>query len=309
MRKLVFMMMSSLLLFVQCKKDNEDYGAEEMVPVRLEVPLDKSRSDFSDLFPFGKISWGNGVNVEYAYLAVPYALEFCDVSMGYYTQHLGIMFEMEAKVNEKMDKLVFEGNVYTHALTDKTSCTMYYFGNNGRGGSNVITYNKKIIDNNIIGKKISFNRQTGSIDELGNYHLAKALVKVKKNVDEKGNPISYDLTIESFKTMTSLALLDLERVTKLEGSAARLKSYTIKWTDDYVFEETYEYDTLAYIDVSGNVGKKSLIALLPTKESVTLECRKGKYEFTEGIKSNQVYLGGKGESIEEAEPLKWGAPY
>lgn len=308
MRKLVFMMMSSLLLFVQCKKDNEDYGAEEMVPVRLEVPLDKSRSDFSDLFPFGKISWGNGVNVEYAYLAVPYALEFCDVSMGYYTQHLGIMFEMEAKVNEKMDKLVFEGNVYTHALTDKTSCTMYYFGNNGRGGSNVITYNKKIIDNNIIGKKISFNRQTGSIDELGNYHLAKALVKVKKNVDEKGNPISYDLTIESFKTMTSLALLDLERVTKLEGSAARLKSYTIKWTDDYVFEETYEYDTLAYIDVSGNVGKKSLIALLPTKESVTLECRKGKYEFTEGIKSNQVYLGGKGDSIEEAEPLKWGAP-
>ena len=308
MRKLVFMMMSSLLLFVQCKKDNEDYGAEEMVPVRLEVPLDKSRSDFSDLFPFGKISWGNGVNVEYAYLAVPYALEFCDVSMGYYTQHLGIMFEMEAKVNEKMDKLVFEGNVYTHALTDKTSCTMYYFGNNGRGGSNVITYNKKIIDNNLFGKKISFNRQTGSIDELGNYHLAKALVKVKKNVDEKGNPISYDLTIESFKTMTSLALLDLERVTKLEGSAARLKSYTIKWTDDYVFEETYEYDTLAYIDVSGNVGKKSLIALLPTKESVTLECRKGKYEFTEGIKSNQVYLGGKGDSIEEAEPLKWGAP-
>lgn len=308
MRKLVFMMMSSLLLFVQCKKDNEDYGAEEMVPVRLEVPLDKSRSDFSDLFPFGKISWGNGVNVEYAYLAVPYALEFCDVSMGYYTQHLGIMFEMEAKVNEKMDKLVFEGNVYTHALTDKTSCTMYYFGNNGRGGSNVITYNKKIIDNNIIGKKISFDSQTGSIDELGNYHLAKALVKVKKNVDEKGNPISYDLTIESFKTMTSLALLDLERVTKLEGSAARLKSYTIKWTDDYVFEETYEYDTLAYIDVSGNVGKKSLIALLPTKESVTLECRKGKYEFTEGIKSNQVYLGGKGDSIEEAEPLKWGAP-
>jgi hypothetical protein len=308
MRKLVFMMMSSLLLFVQCKKDNEDYGAEEMVPVRLEVPLDKSRSDFSDLFPFGKISWGNGVNVEYAYLAVPYALEFCDVSMGYYTQHLGIMFEMEAKVNEKMDKLVFEGNVYTHALTDKTSCTMYYFGNNGRGGSNVITYNKKIIDNNIIGKKISFNRQTGSIDELGNYHLAKALVKVKKNVNEKGDPISYDLTIESFKTMTSLALLDLERVTKLEGSAARLKSYTIKWTDDYVFEETYEYDTLAYIDVSGNVGKKSLIALLPTKESVTLECRKGKYEFTEGIKSNQVYLGGKGESIEDAVPLKWGAP-
>ena len=48
-----------------------------------------------------------------------------------------------------------------------------------------------------------------------------------------------------------------------------------------------------------------MIALLPTKESVTLECSKGKYEFTEGIKSNQVYLGGKGESIDDALPLKW----
>ncbi len=308
MRKIIFIMMSSLLLFVQCKKDNVDSGAEEMVPVRLEVPLDNSRSDFSDLFPFGKISWGNEMGKEYVYLTVPYALEFCDVSMGYYTQHLGIMFEMEAEVNEKMDKLVFEGNVYTYALSDKSSCTIYYFGNNGHGGSNVTTYNKKVMDNNIIGKKISFDSQTGSLDELGNYHLAKAVVKVKKNVNEKGAPISYDLEIESFKTMISLALLDLERVTKLEGSAARLKSYTIKWTEDYVFEETYEYDTSAYINVRGNVGKKSLIALLPTKESVTLECRKGKYEFTEGIKSNQVYLGGKGESIEEAEPLKWGAP-
>ena len=305
MRRIVFVMMTSLLFFVQCKKGNVDPSAEEMVPVRLEVPLDKSRSDFSDLFPFGKISWGNENGMEYVYLTVPYALEFCDVSMGFYTQYLGIMFEMQAEVNEKMDKLVFEGNVYTYALANKDYCDMYYFGNGGKVGGNVTTYYKQLTDRNIIGKKMTFSYQTGDVDDLGNYHLAKAYVKVKKNVDDKGAPISYDLEIESFKTITSLALLDLEGETKLEGTAARLKSYTIKWTENYVFEEIYEYDTTAYINVRGNVGKKSLIALLPTKESVTLECSKGNYEFTEGIRSNQIYLGGKGESLDDALPLKW----
>lgn len=306
MRKfLLFIMVSSLLLFTRCKKDNESPSAEETVPVRLELPIDKTRSDFSDLFPFGKISWGNNKKMEYVYLTVPYALEFCDVSMGNYIQYLGIMFEMQAEVNEKMDKLVFEGNVYTYALADKKYCEMYYFGNNGKSGGNVTTYYKQLTDRNIIGKKMTFSNQTGDIDDLGNYHLAKAYVKVKKNVNDKGTPISYDLEIESFKTITSLALLDLEGETKLEGTATRLKSFAIKWTDDYVFEEIYEYDTSAYINVRGNAGKKSLITLLPTRESVTLECSKGKYEFTEGIRSNQVYLGGKGESIDDALPLKW----
>ena len=53
MRKfLLFIMVSSLLLFTRCKKDNESPSTEETVPVRLELPIDKTRSDFSDLFPF-----------------------------------------------------------------------------------------------------------------------------------------------------------------------------------------------------------------------------------------------------------------
>ena len=39
MRKIVFMMMLSLLLFTQCKKENVGTNAEEMVPIRLEVPI------------------------------------------------------------------------------------------------------------------------------------------------------------------------------------------------------------------------------------------------------------------------------
>ena len=64
MRKLVFVMVAMFLLF-SCNKDEEDYNIKEdvMVPVRLEVPLDKTRSDFSDFFPSGKINWGNANNV------------------------------------------------------------------------------------------------------------------------------------------------------------------------------------------------------------------------------------------------------
>ena len=304
MRKIVFMMMLSLLLFTQCKKENVGTNAEEMVPIRLEVPMDKSRSDFSELFPSGKICWGNDKNVEYVYLAVPYALDFCDVSMGYYTQHLGILFEMKADVEERMDKLVFEGRIHTNALARKDNCMIYYFGNNGNGGvgTNVTTYYKKISDVNIIGKKITFDKQTGSLEKIGDYHLAKAFVKVRKNVDDSGNIISYDLSIESFTSITSFAMLDLDRMTKLEGSAAKLKSFTLMWTEDYVFEEIYEYDSVGSIDVSNNEGRKCLISLLPTKESVALECIRGKYEFVDGIKSNQVYLGKNGGVLEWVRP-------
>ena len=300
MRKILFMIMLSLLLFTQCKKDNVETDTEEMVPIRLEVPLDKSRTDFSELFPFGKINWGNGKNIEYVYLVVPYAVEFCDVSMGYYVQHLGVMFEMEAEVHETMDKLVFEGRILPESLNKKDNCMIYYFGNNGNGGTgtNVTTYYKQLADKYIIGKKITFDKQTGSVEDLGNYHLAKALVSVKKNVDEKGKPISYDLAIESFTTINSLALLDLDRVYVLEGTAARMKSFTLKWTEDYVFEEIYEYDPYGYIDVENNVGKRCLISLLPTEKNVSLQCFKGEYEFVDGIKSNWVYTGQGGGALE-----------
>lgn len=310
MRKVVYMMMSLFLLFTQCKKENIDEDEKSFVPIRLEMTLDKSRSDFSDLFPLGKISWGNDNNVEYIYLAVPKAIDFFDITMGYYTQHLGVLFEMKAELLDKMDKLVFYGEIDPDALKSKEYCTMYYFGNNGKAekGTNVTNYYHYISNKHIVAKKMSFDKQNGNIDDLGDYHLAKASVKVKKNVDENGVITSFDLEMESFTTITSLALLDLEGETRLEGSATRLKSFTVKWTSDYVFEEIYEYDTLGYIDVTANVGERSLISFLPTEESVTLECTKGRYEFAKGIKSNQVYLGGKGESINEALPLEWSKP-
>lgn len=309
MRKLVFVMVAMFLLF-SCNKDEEDYNIKEdvMVPVRLEVPLDKTRSDFSDFFPSGKINWGNANNVEYVYFAVPNAFDYYDMSIKQ-AFSLGVLFPMKAEVSGKEDKLVFEGEIYASTIIQKDNCMVYYFGSNGNSTTKNVTdtYNE-VLEKKLVAKKVTFDKQTGSMDELGDYHMAKASVKVRMNKDANGNVASYDLTIGSFTTLTSIAMLDLEGVTKLEGSAAKLKSYTLEWVEGTGFCEKYEYDSLGYIDVSNNVGKKSLIALLPTKKDVALECSKGRYDFVGGIMQNKFYLGKNGNSIEEAMPLTWKKP-
>lgn len=307
MKKIMLMMILSVLLFTQCKKDDGDSVVENdaPIPIKLEISLNKTRTDFSELFPFGKINWGNADNVECIYLAVPYAVEYCDVSMGFYTQYLGVLVELKAEVNEKKDKLVFYGEVGNNIIMPTGYYTAYYFG----GRENVVdSVYTKLSKNHIIGKKIMFDSQMGSIDELGNYHLAKADVKITRNVDAIGRVQSYDLSIESFTSKNSIALLDLEGVTELKGSAVKLKSFSVRWNEDYVFEEEYEYDSTYVMSVNSDVKSKFFLSLLPTKESVTLECAKGIYEFPNGIESNQVYIGGNGNSIEDVKPLRWRKP-
>lgn len=307
MRKVILMMMSSILLFAQCEKDNGDFEVEndKPIPIRLEVSLDKSRSDFSDLFPYGKINWGNESGMEYIYLAIPYAIEYGDINQPQYTQHLGILLEMRAEVSGKKDKILFYGEVERYINMSSGSYVAYYLGKLGKGlGNKYLRLGK----NYLIGKKMTFSYQDGSVENLGILHLAKAYVRIIRHLDETGMPVSYDLSMESFETITSIALLDLEGETQLKGTAMQMKSFSVEWTEDYEFEEKYEYDTLWFRDVKGNVGKKSLITLFPTGESVTLECSKGKYEFPNGIKRNTLYVGGNGNNLEEARPLKWIKP-
>ena len=141
---------------------------------------------------------------------------------------------------------------------------------------------------------------------MGNYHIAKIKVIAVPIKDKDGVIQRFELEAEELHNINSVAKLDLTGETTLRGTASELQSFTLLWnTSTNTFDEIIECVPGATIDVRGNAGKKSLITLLPTRESVTLECSKGKYEFTEGIKSNQVYLGGKGESIEDALPLKW----
>lgn len=311
MKKILLVLMSLLVLFTRCKKNDEEFvdDSNTLVPVRLEIPLNGSRTSFSSLFPNGEIKWGNKNKVECIYLATPRAYSYYSMKEEK-LKYLGLLFEMRADVEEYTDKIVFYGQVYKGSMVNLEYCTAYYFGNNGDApqGSNVTDITTKMVDIHLTGKKISFDKQTGNIDDLGDYHLAKANVKVYKR-KTVNNLYLYDLEMESFTTMNSIAMLDLKGETKLEGSAAKVKSYTIEWmVEENVFRETYEYDTLGYIDVSNNVGDRSFISLLPTEDSVSLECGKGRYDFYKGISSNKVYVGKYGNTLDDLMPLEWSTP-
>lgn len=297
-----------LLFLLSCNKEkmNETADEERLVPVRFELSLNShTRSDFNDLLPNGNIQWGNSKNVEYIYVSIPYKCSYYVQGVGTIT--LGELLEMKAEVDGPTDKLIFTGEVPSNNLQNARQYHLYYFGNNGQGGegTNVTNYHSSY-KNILIGKTISFARQTGNIDDLGNYHLAKIKVKAVPIKDGDGVVQSFELVADDLQNINSVAKLDLTGETKLIGTAAELLNFTLLWnTSTKSFDEILEKAREATIDVSDNAGRNSYISLLPNDDDVYLECSKGRYKFVDGIKSNQLYIGRYADDIEDARPLHW----
>ncbi len=299
---------SFLLLFSSCNKEkmNEGVNEERMVPVRFELSMNsKTRSDFSNLLPKGNIQWGNSNNVEYIYVSIPYKCSYYVQGVGTIT--LGELLEMKAEIDEPTDKLVFTGEVPSNNLQNARQYHLYYFGNNGQGGEGTnITNHHSSYKNILIGKTVSFARQTGNIDDLGNYHLAKIKVKAVPIKDEEGVVQSFELVADDLQNINSIAKLDLTGETSLGGTAAELQSFTLLWnTSTNTFDEIIECVPGATIDVRGNAAHNSYVSLLPCDYGVYLECSKGRYEFLRGIRSNMLYVGSYSDDIEDARPLHW----
>ena len=307
MKKLT-VIIAVLMLLLSCNKEKMNEAADEgrLVPVRFELSLNsQTRSDFNDLLPNGNIQWGNGKNIEYIYVSIPYKCSYYVQGVGTIT--LGELLEMKAEVDGPTDKLVFTGEVPSNNLQNARQYHLYYFGNNGQGGegTNVTNYHSSY-KNILIGKTISFARQTGNIDDLGNYHLAKIKVKAVPIKDGDGVVQSFELEADDLQNINSIAKLDLTGETALVGTAAEFLNFTLLWnTSTKSFDEIIESTREATIDVSDNAGRNSYISLLPNDDDVYLECSKGRYKFVDGIKSNQLYIGSYADDIEDALPLYW----
>lgn len=300
--------MMVVVFFAQCGKKDDESNEEKTVPVRFEIPLEQYRSDFLNLFPNGEIKWGNKNHVEYVYLAVPRVYSYITPVFNNVQKWLGEIHVMKAECDESADKLVFHADIPRNIFWTGRTFDMYYFGNN-RGNeenSNVVDIYDDYMTEYFIGKKMTFDKQTGDISELGNYHIASIPVEVK-TIRDGAEIIEVQLRTKSmeFNTITSVAMLDLEGETELKGM--KVKSFTLKWNGEF-FEEIYEYDQENTIDVSGNAGNKSFITLLPDSEKVVLECGKGRCVFEDGIGRNQVYVGRNGNSLDEVQPLSWETP-
>lgn len=306
----LLLMLLSSLSFTQCKKAapiDED-GQVEMIPVTFELSLNPdSKTYFGDLLPFGEINWGNDKAVEYIYLTIPSRYGYTNPDLPA-TVYIGSMFEMKADVSDYQDKLVFTGMLPSTNYLKNKQCCLYYFGNNGNGddGTNVTNYYDPYMGR-LVGKKISFAEQTGSLDKLGDFHIGKISVKVNRISDNvTGEYSHFELIGDTFETINSIAKLDLTDETTLGGTAAEIQSFTLLWNfDTQAFDEIIEVVPNATIDVSDNDGKNSYISLLPTRDKVYLECSKGRYEFTDGIVSNSLYIGRSADNIDDALPLHW----
>ena len=308
MKKVPFLMIAFILLFTQCGKEQMEEHNEEgkLVPITFELPLtQETRSYFGDLLPNGEVKWGNDSNIEYIYISIPHTISYYYDSTG--TVSLGSLVELKAEVNEPTDRLIFKGEAASNNLQNGRTYHLYYFGNNGQGldGTNVKNYHS-FFRNIMIGKKVTFSRQTGDINKLGDYHIAKIRVTTKKYKDESGMVQRFELVAKDLKNINSIAKLDLTGETKLGGTAAELQSFTVLWNPKAdTFEEIIETIPSATIDVSNNAGKDSYISLLPVEENVFLECTKGRYNFTNGIGQNQLYVGSEATDIDAALPLRW----
>ncbi len=307
--KLLLSLTMIMFLFVQCKKKESTMpisdDSSELVKVSLELPIGEGKTDFNNILPRGNISWGSSNNVEYLYLAVYDRYLYYDYELEM-PVYVGEMYEMQSEVHEATDKLYFTGMIPSSALYQYKRCTLYYFGNNGRGGdgTNVTNIYDKKYTNCVVGKTISFSKQSGNIDEVGNYHIASVdvgYIQVIKNED--GEIIEFKLETGELENKISIAMLDLTDETHLGGTATDIQSYTVKW-NGYTYSEYVEYESDAGYDVSGNPGDKSFIVLLPAEEA-TLRCGKGSYVFDNGIEENHIYLEKVGSTIEKSLPLIW----
>lgn len=322
MKRFAVITLLPLLLFARCGKENIETEIQECdektVPVSFELSLNHTRSDFTNLFPDGKINWGNKNKVEYIYIAIPNRYLYYNMDKQY-TVRVGGLFELKADVQESTDKLLFEGEIPQNLLWDKRQICLYYFGSNGQGseGTNVTniyhvdeTGNFKYTEDCMIGKRVYFDKQDGSLENIGNYHVATIYASAVEIKDESGNIMGYDLNTldKKLENQMSVAMLDLEGETMLGGNATKVKSITVKWANNKEFIMTLDNDAKTNIDVSGNVGSKSLIALLPTDGTATLECGKGRYYFDSGVKKNKVYVGKNGYTFESVMPLEWETP-
>lgn len=299
---------SFLLFFSSCNKEKLKDGADEdrMVPIRFELSLNpKSRSYFGNLLPKGNIQWGNSNNVEYLYVTIPYKLTYTISGQG--TVVLGELVELKAEVDEPTDKLVFTGEVTSHNLLNSRPYHLYYFGNNGQGGEGTnVTNHYSDFRSLLLGKTVSFARQTGDIDDLGNYHIARIKVIAVPIKDKDGVIQRFELEAEELHNINSVAKLDLTGETTLRGTASELQSFTLLWnTSTNTFDEIIECVPGATIDVRGNAAHNSYVSLLPCDYGVYLECSKGRYDFSRGIRSNMLFIGGYSDNIEDARPLHW----
>ncbi len=269
------------LLFTQCKPEPEPENNEDMVRVSCVLSLNnETRSDFTNVLDDGKINWSDGE--EYIYLAIP--------------GDNPTIVEMEG-YSEGYKAIEFSAYVNANLINEGTSYEIWYLGNSKT--LNTPYYN--LINNNRIEGSIA--TQSGRLSDLGYCHVASTTVTAVMENGEVKLPVSGIL-----RNKMSIALLDLNNITSLSGSAICGTSYSLEYNStSEKYEFTVEQDADARIDVESAAGISYVILFPNENNNVVLQCERNakncEYVFKNGLKANKLYY--RAEQNGDVSCLPW----
>ena len=271
-----------MLCFTQCKPTPE--GGDEnsrKVKVSCTIPINNGdRSDFTNLMETGKVNWSEGR--ECVYVAIH--------------GEQPTIIELEGFAYGNPSKLTFEGEVAEELLTSGAEYDIWYFGH-----SHQTTPNDSLDGNALTG---SIANQSGSLEDLGYCHIAKTTV----TAETVNGEVKLNLN-GTLKNQIAIAVLNLEGIEDLYGSAIKGTEYTLAYdADTDRYELAVEEDENANISV-GSGGDDSYIVLLPNEKKETkLKCVKGgktyATTFFGDIKANKIYYRTASDGA-TVESLPW----
>ena len=275
-----------VLIFSSCEKDPVVTNEGEKVRVSCTVSLNGGgKSDFTNLMDNGTVNWSDGN--EFIYVAIPGATPK--------------IIELEGWADGNPSKLEFEGEAAKDLITDGTEYDIWYFGHSQQLDEPFV----ELTGNTLTG---SIAKQSGRLEDLGYCHIAKTTVTAETVNEEVVLNLNGTL-----KHQIAIALLDLNGVSELYGSAIKGTEYTLTYnSDNGKYELVVTEDSDARISVESASGI-SYVVLLPNEEDESeIRCKKNDqtyaYTFHNGIKSNKVYFK-TGTDGTTAEALPWSDPY
>ena len=272
MKRFLTAMMALVMIVTlsQCKKQNEE-NEDNTAKVRISctIPINNDdKTDFTNILN-GEVNWS--AETERIYLALPYSEENHQI------------VELTSITNTGGKTLTFEGSV-EQGLLQNGQHAIWYMGR---------SQNSKLVDGKVTGR---IAEQSGSKDDLGYHHIAKASVII--NVD---NGIT--MTFKGkFESQMAIAHLDLTNVAGLSGEAIVGTDYSLEYSEGaYRLKVTGDKD----INITGKENKnESYVVLFPTNaKDVELNSDSNKkIIFRNGIKQNALY------KENDNKPLIWELP-
>lgn len=298
MKKLALLAFALMVLtLTQCKKEEIDNttttGEEKMVKLTLSIPVDDgSKTDFID-YDNGTISinWNTPQPdsydpekvYEYIYLVIP-------------SEYGGIVpMEGRYKNYPESNVLTFEAiwhfNIQ-HLDLNNTKFGVWYLGDSG---NNRYEYINDPTQYTVSG---SINNQTGKLEDLGKYHIAKGYVKFLK-VNE--NEYTLSMAQEDyFESQVAIAKINMNDISQISGNAIVGTEFQLvkSHNDDDIFRITpsktinltdtdKDSQYLVFFPKTAEEGFSSSLY-----ETIVVEgknCIKRSYKFANAVEANKVY--------------------